>query len=485
MNRGERIERLETERVRKDSQLINVSITISPIRDARGRITGAATVGRDITDRKRAEAERERLLAAERAARVEAEEARKLSSELLVREKASRVEAESANRAKDEFLALVSHELRTPLNAILGWVNILLRDGQHDAALRTRGLEVIKRNAALQVQIIEDILDVSRIIAGKLRLDIKETELPPVIQAAVAAIQPAAKEKGIRLRQHLDRGVPPVSGDPNRLQQIVWNLLSNAIKFTPAGGEVVITLEQSDSNASITVRDTGEGISPEFLPYVFDRFRQGDSSSTKRYSGLGLGLAIARELVELQGGKISAWSPGRSEGSVFTVTMPCAATRKPPLKERRLSLDPDSAADSPSLTKLRILLVDDDADSLDMLTTALRLQGAETRSARTVREALATLKTWTPDLLISDIGMPDEDGYVLIREVRAGAPPDQPQIPAIALTGYAAEHEVERVLASGYQVHLAKPVEPADLINIIAELKRQSEGTASRFAGGA
>ena len=412
------------------------------------RVTGVCM---DISERKLAEDERERLLA---------------------REQQARAEAEAANRAKDEFLALVSHELRTPLNSIKGWVDILLAYPDRSEAHIARALEVIKRNAGLQARIIEDILDVSRIVTGKLQLDIRPVELPAIIQAAIAAVQLSADEKQVRLRQDLDRSTEPVSGDPHRLQQIIWNLLSNAIKFTPGGGEVEIRLEQTGFNARITVRDDGEGIRKEFLPRIFDRFSQADSSTTRRYGGLGLGLAIVRHLVELHGGTVEAYSAGEKQGAVFTVTLPLEPAQIESLVGQGAS-DDDGRSASP-LAGLRILIVDDDIDSREMLAALLALRAAEVRSASSVREALEALTEWNPDVLISDIGMPGEDGYDLIREVRLRSAEEGGRIPAIALTGYAAPQEAERVLSAGYQSHLSKPIEPSRLVRVIASFGLES-----------
>ena len=450
LEQGDRIERHETVRVRKDGRRIDASVTISPIRDASGNVVAASTIARDITERKQREVERELLLRSEKAARLD---------------------AESANRAKDEFFAIVSHELRTPLNAILGWVNILMSDHVRDEALTARGLEVISRNARLQKGIIGDLLDVSRIIAGKLPLDIHEIDLQPIIQAAISAIQPSAEAKGIHIEQRLDP-IDRVRGDSTRLQQVVWNLLSNAIKFTPVAGKVKVRLEQIGFSARITVTDTGEGIAPEFLPHIFDRFRQADSSSTRRYGGLGLGLAIVRHLAELHGGTVEAFSGGLNQGATFSVTVPCAVARfESDTEERPITGEGGGASDEvESLEGLVVLVVEDDADSRDALVTLLTLKGATVKSASSVAEALRILSESRPDVLVSDIGMPDEDGYVLIRKLRALSPADGGTIPAIALTGFAASHEAEYALSIGYQMHLSKPVEPARLIAAIARL---------------
>lgn len=418
------------------------------IRDETGKAVHLTGVCMDISDRKSAEREREQLLGREQDARAEAEE---------------------ANRAKDEFLALVSHELRTPLNSIAGWVDILLANPDRSDAHIARALEVIKRNAGLQARIIEDILDVSRIVTGKLTLDIRPVELPAIIQAAIGAVQLTADEKQVRLRQVLDLNTDPVSGDPYRLEQIVWNLLSNAIKFTPSGGEVEIRLEQTGFNARVTISDTGEGIRTEFLPRVFDRFSQGDTSTTRTHGGLGLGLAIVRHLVEMHGGTVEAYSAGEKQGAAFTVTFPCEPVRIE-LGERRVSEHDRRADGARPLAGLKVLVVDDDLDSREVLAALLAMRAAEVRSAGSVREALETFVEWVPDVLISDIGMPGEDGYDLIRKVRSRGAKEGGQIPAIALTGYTTVQDGERALTAGYQTHLAKPVEPRKLVKLIASL---------------
>lgn len=440
--------------IRADGHEFPIEASISQIEVKEEKLY--TVILRDITERKRAGEERERLFASEQEARAE---------------------AEAANRAKDEFLALVSHELRTPLNSIVGWVDILLANPEQDDAHIARALEVIKRNAALQARIIEDILDVSRIVAGKLQLDVRPVELPAIIQAAIAAVQLTADDKNVQLRQVLDQSTDPVPGDPYRLQQIVWNLLSNAIKFTPDGGEVEIRLEQTGSNARVTVSDTGEGILSEFLPRIFDRFSQADTSATRAYGGLGLGLAIVRHLGELHGGTVEAYSAGEKQGALFTVTLPCEPARE----ESRASLgvsetDRDRRNDAAApLAGLRVLIVDDDSDSREVLAALLSLRKAEVRSAGSVREALEALTGWKPDVLVSDIGMPGEDGYDLIREVRSRGAEDGGQTPAIALTGYAAVQDGERALSAGYQAHVAKPVEPKHLVKLIASFVEKSE----------
>ncbi|HEY9878657.1 MAG TPA: ATP-binding protein [Leptolyngbyaceae cyanobacterium] len=401
--------------------------------------------------------------------RVEEERA-----QLLVQEQKARAEAEKLNRLKDEFLSTVSHELRTPLNAILGWSHIL-RTTKVDEARMTRALETIERNARSQAQLIDDLLDISRIITGKIRLNVQTVELLPVIEAAIDTIRPAADAKNIRLQSVLDPVAGPILGDPERLQQIVWNLLSNAVKFTPKYGRVQVCLQRINSHVEIVVVDTGQGISAEFLPYVFDRFRQADSSITRSFSGLGLGLAIVRQLVELHGGTVHASSPGEGQGAAFTVKLPLIAVGPTVLEPERVH---PAVGNGPSfdcshrLDELRILIVDDDADVRDLLAYTLEICGAKVIAAASANEAMAALATAPPkvDILISDIGMPDEDGYSLLRRVRALAPEQGGRVPAIALTAYARTRDRTAALLAGFQSHVAKPVEPAELIAVIANL---------------
>jgi signal transduction histidine kinase/DNA-binding response OmpR family regulator len=424
----------------------------------------------EVAERKQAQEEKEKLLISEKAARLEAEQAQRLSSELLLREKQARSEAETANRLKDEFLATVSHELRTPLNSILGWSQ-LMRTETLDGEGRARALDTIERNTKSLAQIIDDLLDVSRIISGKLRLEARPIDLARVIEAALDAIRPAADAKSIGLHVSVDSKAR-VSGDPNRLQQVAWNLLSNAIKFTPAGGSVAVRLERRSSNARITVTDNGEGIAEEFLPYVFDRFRQADSTFARMHGGLGLGLAIVRHLVEMHGGTVQAESAGRGKGATFTVTFPLVAVSTGALKtapgvER-------SQEDSRQLAGLRVMVVDDERDARELLVAMLEQRGAAVIAAGSVAEALMTLDGMTngsmPDVLISDIGMPAEDGFEFIRKVRAMAPDRGGRIPAIALTAYARAEDRARALEAGFERHLAKPVEPATLASAVANL---------------
>jgi PAS domain S-box-containing protein len=399
-------------------------------------------------------------------------------------ERRLRAEAEEANRTKDEFLATLSHELRTPLTAMLGWTR-MLRMKELDEQTSAHALETVERNAKVQAQLIEDLLDVSRIITGKLRLDVRPIELLPVIEAAMDAVRPAADAKSIKLQTQLDPLAGPVSGDPSRLQQVVWNLLANAVKFTNKGGRVEVRLERVDSHVELTVRDTGQGIAPDFLPYVFDRFRQADGSTTRLHGGLGLGLAIVRHLVELHGGTVRAESAGSEQGATFNVQLPLARLRN---AEFGLRIDEkaneQSAINNPQsviLEGLRVLVVDDEQDARALIQAVLETQGAEVVAAGSAREALAAFETFKPDVLVSDIGMPDEDGYALIRQVRARGPARGGGIPAAAVSAYVGEDNRRQALAAGFQLHVAKPVDPAELIAVVQNLaeggKRKAEGS--------
>ncbi len=408
-----------------------------------------------------------------------AQRALKEREELLLREREARKEAEIASRAKDEFLGTLSHELRTPLNAIFGWTRILSTGGLDEETF-SRAVETIERNAKLQARLIDDMLDVSRIISGKLRLDAQPVDLTSVINAAVDTSRPAADAKDIRVQVVLDFGAGAILGDPVRLQQVIWNLLSNAIKFTPKGGRVQIQLERVNSHVEITVSDTGTGIDQEFLPHVFERFRQADSSITRRHGGLGLGLAIVRHLVELHGGTVSASNRGEGQGAVFLVTLPLMVVRAPagaqvpepqrvhPMVSGRVPFDCP-----PELDGIRVLAVDDEADARHLLTMVLERCGAEVRACGSAAEALAALEDYEPDLLISDIGMPEEDGYDLIRKVRARETDRTGRLPAVALTAYARVEDRLRALTEGYNMHVPKPVEPAELAVVVASLTRQ------------
>ena len=404
------------------------------------------------------------------AERKQAEEER---ARMLVREQAARAEAEAANRTKDEFLATLSHELRTPLTAILGWSH-LLKTNKFDEPNTARALETIERNARSQSQLIDDLLDVSRIITGKLNLDVRPVELAAIVEAAIESVRPAVDAKAIQFEVTLDKSASQVSGDASRLQQVVWNLFTNAVKFTPEGGRVNVTLSRADDYAEVNVSDNGQGINPQFLPYIFDRFRQADGSTTRKHGGLGLGLAIARHLIEMHGGTIKAHSDGIDQGSTFSVRLPLrTANRSPDVEtESSSSMSNDnqpSFLSFPVLDGLRVLVVDDEADTRDLIATVLVRCGAEVRGCETASEALEQFREWTPDLLVSDIGLPGEDGYSLIKKVRA-IDERHAQMPAIALTAYASPEDRDRVLSAGFQMHIAKPVDPEELVTIIADV---------------
>jgi PAS domain S-box-containing protein len=413
---------------------------------------------------------------------------------LLAKAEAAYRDAEAANRSKDEFLATVSHELRTPLNAILGWTQLLLAGDAKGANTanaaaderRRRGLETVVRNAKLQAQLIDDLLDVSRIISGKMRLDVQPTDLAAVIDAAVEAIRPAAEAKQIQLRRVLDPFAGPVMGDPARLQQVVWNLLSNAVKFTPKGGRTEVRLERVNSHVEILVADTGAGITPEFLPHVFERFRQLDASTTRRHGGLGLGLAIVRHLVELHGGTVRVKSPGEGQGSTFIVGLPLSVAHLTPgeavrVHPRTEELGPaDPCRDDPALNLkgIRVLVVDDEPDARETLQQILEHCNAEVRTAGSAAEAMKLLESWRPDVLLSDIGMPGEDGYDLIRRVRELPAERGGRTPAAALTAFARGEDRRRALRAGFQMHVAKPVDLQELATVVASLAR-GVGTAT------
>jgi PAS domain S-box-containing protein len=376
----------------------------------------------------------------------------------------ARAGAEKANRAKDEFLATLSHELRTPLTPILGWT-VMLRSGTLDPAAIQRGLEVIERNVRAQTQLIGDLLDVSRIITGKLRLEVSPIAVVPVVEAGVEAVRSSAEAKQITLGMELPSEMPTIVGDPDRLQQVVWNLVSNAVKFTPQGGRIDVRLRQDGSFLSLSVTDNGKGIEPEFIPHVFERFRQADSTSTRSHGGLGLGLAIVRHLVELHGGTVHAESGGIGAGSTFTVRLPLTTPLQGPAAPKPEPADPDVRLDG-----VRVMVVEDEQDVRDFLRMSLVHYGAEVTAFETSADALVAVEAQRPDVLVSDIGMPGEDGYAFIRRVRALGPDRGGQVPAAALTAYAKGEDGQRVLSAGFQVHLPKPVQPADLANVVATL---------------
>lgn len=400
--------------------------------------------------RKRAESERERL---------------------LQREKSLREQAENASRMKDEFLATVSHELRTPLNSILGWCQMLnersLTESEQD-----RALETIYRNAKAQSQLIDDLLDTSRLITGNLRLNLSPTNVPALINDVIDIVRPAAEGKKIQLSREYNAAVKSITCDPQRLQQMVWNLLTNSVKFTHAGGAINVRVEQSGDDLQIIVSDTGQGIIPEFLPYVFDRFRQQDSSITRRAGGLGIGLAVVRHLAELHGGSVSVASEGEGKGATFTITLPIAFVSKEILEEIS---PPKTNGTSPNtnevitLTDVRVLVVDDDKDTRDMMTYILKHWGAQAQASGSVDEALTALSEWLPDIILADLSMPIEDGYSLLRKVRADESKEKANIPIIALTAHAHPEESKKALSAGFQMHLTKPVDVQKLAEAIMQ----------------
>ncbi|NBD10296.1 PAS domain S-box protein [Corallococcus silvisoli] len=424
--------------------------TGSPRFDTEGHFLGYIGSVIDITDRKQAEVEREALLA---------------------RESAARQDAEEANQLKDEFLATISHELRTPLTAILGWVQ-LLRTGHLPEPRRERALETMERNARAQGQLIEDLLDVSRIMSGKLRLDVKPVDLSAVVQQALDSVRPAADARGVQLGATVDTS-SSVMGDTHRLQQVVWNLLSNSVKFTPRGGHVRLVVARRDSLVELTVEDTGQGIPEAFLPHVFERFRQADSGTTRKTGGLGLGLAIVRHIVEMHGGTVSAASEGEGQGAVFTVRLPLSVTQRrgPEVPTAPRTSAPGPATAHPSeLDGVRVLVVDDEEDARELLSTLLEENGASVLTAGSAAEGLQVIQAERPDVLVSDIGMPGTDGYGFIERVRALPEEQGGRTPAVAITAYARSEDRTRVLRAGFQSHVPKPVEPVELLAVLASL---------------
>ncbi|HMH49536.1 MAG TPA: PAS domain S-box protein [Candidatus Acidoferrum sp.] len=433
---------------RRDGTEFPVEIAITPVRVG-GNVIFSAFL-RDISERKRVESEHAALLA---------------------REQAARSEAEAANRAKDEFLTVLSHELRTPLNAVYGWAR-MLRAGQLDEAASARALEAIERNANAQVRLIDDLLDVSRVISGKMRLDVQPVDLRAVVEGALDAVRPAAEAKEIRLQNVLDPRAGPITGDPARLQQVVWNLLMNAVKFTPKGGRVQVHLQRVNSHVEIVVSDTGQGIASEILPFVFDRFRQADSSPTRAHTGLGLGLALVKYLVELHGGSVVAQSPGEGRGATFIVKLPLmiAEMVAGPAQRVHPTAPVDAVPGGVRLDGRRVLLVDDDPDALELASAILTGAGATVRTSLSAPDALAVLRQWRPDALVSDIEMPGEDGYSLIRKVRALDANEGGRTPAVALTAYGRTQDRMLSLTAGYNMHVPKPVDPGELTTIIASI---------------
>ena len=458
LRRGERIDHFETERVGKGGRRISVSVSVSPIKNARGEIVGGASVFRDISMQKQIEIVRQ---------------------EMLAKEQEARAEAEAASRAKDAFLATLSHELRSPLSPILAWAR-LLRQGMLDAEKTERALETIERSARSQAQLIDDLLDISRIVSGKLRLQVRPVQLTTVIEAAIVVVRPAADAKNIRIQTALDTETGPIAGDPDRLQQVVWNLLSNATKFTPKGGRVQVALERVNSHVEIAVSDTGQGVPAEFLPHLFERFQQAETGPSRTHGGLGLGLAIVRHIVELHGGTVHAESPGAGNGTTITVKLPrmIFARTAGEIERRHPTLEVLPAERNfPQLRDLRVLVVDDEPDSNEVVRTLLVSCGAEVRVAGSAAEGLRELERWTPDVLVSDIGMPGEDGYSFLGKVRARRG-EIGGIPAVALTAYATTEDRVRIFSAGFQVHVVKPIDPSELVTVVASVARRLPGLA-------
>jgi len=422
---------------------------IGPLADTRS-IVGTLTVLEDVSARLATEAALRKQIDAQRRARATAEQ---------------------ALHAKDEFLSTLSHEMRTPLNAVLGWSRILLDRTTIDPTLLARGLQVIERNASAQAKMVDDMLDMARIVSGKLRLEMKPMDLASVVLPAVDVIMPAAEGKGIAVRTNIDPRTPLIVGDPDRLQQVIVNLLSNAVKFTDPGGAVDVRLTPSETSARVIVKDTGSGIHPDFLPHVFERFRQLDTSSTRRHGGLGLGLALVRDLVELHGGVVRAESDGEGQGSTFILDIPSALA-----PARGADLATRAEAGPSDLGAVRVLVIEDETDARDLARTALTRCGAQVSAVSSSAEAVSAILTASPAALphvvVSDIGMPFEDGYAFIQQLRSLAPERGGTIPAITVTGYGASADVQRALAAGYQMHLAKPVDPAVLIDAVATLSK-------------
>jgi len=443
--------------VRKDGSKFWAHVTITALRDESGRLRGFAKLTRDLTERKRTEA-----LEASGAQREAALEA----------ERGARMLAQRTARMKDEFLATLSHELRTPLNAILGWTQLLRSRGTPEAAELQRAMEIIERNARAQVRLIDDLLDLSRIMSGRFRLDVQQISLAEIVRGALDSIEPAAQAKGVRLESVLDPRSVVVSGDPARLQQVFWNLLSNAVKFTPKGGKVQVLLQRVNSHIEFSVSDTGIGIPEDFLPHVFERFSQKDSSTHREYGGLGLGLAISKQLVDLHGGSIQAKSLGEGHGATFVVTLPLIILGKESNLSPRIhptAVELPEAVPVPKLDGVRALIVDDEADALELIRRVLESQGALVTPVRSAEEALRLLESHRPDVLISDIGMPGIDGYQFMRRLRSAEPKER-RTPALALTAFARPDDRKHAILAGYQAHLAKPFDLAELAIVVAGL---------------
>jgi len=450
IRQGQRVEHFETIRITKDGRRLNISLTVSPIRNRGGQIIGASKIARDITGRVQIEEERTMLLASERAARER---------------------AEAASRAKDEFVAMISHEIRSPLNAILGWSQ-MVRQGTLDETATANALESIERNARAQAQLVSDLLDISRVITGKLRINARPVDITNSLESALESIRPAAEARQIQIEVEREPYATVVTGDADRLQQVFWNLLSNAVKFTPRGGRVEVKVARVDSQLELAITDTGAGISAEFLPYIFERFTQADTTSARHHAGLGLGLSIVRHIVELHGGTVTAESRGVGQGATFRVMLPVRALNPRGSESLPEALPVAILANDIALDRIRVMVVDDEAETRDLLKTMLASHGAEVSAYASGAEALAQVDHCKPQVIVSDIGMPGQDGYTFIRKVRRlGA--EVGGIPAIALTAYARADDRMRALAAGFQMHVPKPVEASELVMVIASLVKR------------
>ena len=451
---GEGVDHYETVRQRKDGTLLDVSLTVSPMRDATGKIVGASKIARDITEKKRL---------------AEAEHAQ------LVRERTFQAEA---NRIKDQFLATLSHELRTPLNAIIGWAEMLLGGNLNEQETEL-GLRTIDRNARAQIQLVDDLLDVSRIISGKMRLDMAQIDLVEIAKAAMDVVRPAAMAKKIKLVGEWKRPELYVQGDADRLHQVAWNLLSNAIKFTPTRGQVTVKVEATDDGGGrFIVEDTGAGIPEKFVPHVFERFRQEDGSLTRSHGGLGLGLAIVRHIIELHGGTASVTSPGENKGSTFMIELPVVSPRRQSGEVPAAKMSGEVRLDG-----LRVLVTEDRADDRKLLELILSRQGAEVRAAASAQEALDVLQSWKPDVLVSDIAMPEEDGYSLMRKIRELSDPELAKTPSVAVTAHARHEDRQLALDAGFGYHVSKPIDRRRLIEAVANAGGRRERLKSPANG--
>jgi PAS domain S-box-containing protein len=442
IRRGERVDHFETRRRTRDGRLLDMSITVSPIRDGSGRIVGASKVARDIGQRRRIEEQR---------------------AALLIREQEARREAEALNRAKDELLATVSHELRTPLNSIFGWAR-MIQSGELDEVGRTRAIDTIVRNASAQARLVEDLIDLSRIAAGRMRLELERVEL----NRAIETVRPTAHAKEIALVAALDDSLETIHGAPDRLQQVVWNLLMNSLKFTPVGGRVDVSTRRLLDSVAVVVADTGQGIPAEILPLVFEPFRQGDSSSTRSHSGLGLGLALVRRLVELHGGHVMAHSAGKDQGATFTVTLPLAAPR-----QLAAASESTTAAHRRALGGTRIVVVDDDQEFFELAAMVLRSGGAEVRTVSSAARAHELVMSWNPTVLITDLAMPGEDGFMLASSLRTVFTRPGNALAVVAVTAYGTPESRARAERAGFDLYLTRPIDPLYLRAAIAGVIRR------------